>query len=160
MNKGRNNCRNEKPDAQQSGNPCNNDFDLDYWRALDQAKREASRDYDRALLTLSSSAIGLSFFLLNDHYKMTQFPAFCGVIAGWISFLICIVSVILSMLLSQIAHQHKLISLCETEDQVKREYLEKKSDRLSGCVSILNWISGTAFFIGLLIFIVVISASL
>jgi len=160
MNKGRNNCRNEKPDAQQSGNPCNNDFDLDYWRALDQAKREACRDYDKALLTLSSSAIGLSFFLLNDHYKMTQFPAFCGVIVGWICFLVCIVLVILSMLLSQIAHQHQLVSLCETEDQVKRESLEKKSDRLSGCVSILNWISGTAFFIGLLIFIVVISASL
>jgi len=136
------------------------DYDLEYWRILDSAKREASRDYDRALLTLSSSAIGLSFFLLNDHYKMTQFPAFCGVIVGWICFLVCIVSVILSMLLSQIAHQHQLVSLCETKDPAKKESLDRKSSKLSSCVSILNWISGSAFFIGLLIFIVVISASL
>jgi len=138
----------------------NQDFDPDYWRALDGAKREASRDYDKALLTLSSSAIGLSFFLLKDHYRMTQFPAFCGVIAGWMSFLICIVSVIVSMLLSQIAHQQQLVSLCETKDQVKKKAFKRKSERLSGCVNILNWISGSAFFAGLLIFIFVISTSL
>jgi len=148
------------PEENNNGNNIEAEFDLDYWRALDGAKREASRNYDRALLTLSSSAIGLSFFLLNDHYKMTQLPAFCGVIVGWICFLVCIISVILSMLISQIAHQHRLVSLCETKDLVKKEALKSKSDRLSGCVNILNWISGSAFFIGLLIFIFVISTSL
>jgi len=148
------------PEKDDLRNDEDNDFNYEYYHVLDQAKREASRDYDKALLTLSSSAIGLSFFLLNDHYKMTQFPAFCGVIVGWICFLVCIVSVILSMLLSQIAHQHQLVSLCETKDPAKKESLDRKSSKLSSCVSILNWISGSAFFIGLLIFIVVISASL
>lgn len=148
------------PEKDDLRNDEDNDFNYEYYHVLDQAKREACRDYDRALLTLSSSAIGLSFFLLNDHYKMTLFPAFCGVIAGWISFLICIVSVILSMLLSQIAHQHQLVSLCETKDQAKKEALDRKSSKLSSCVNILNWISGSAFFIGLLIFIFVISTNL
>ena len=148
------------PEKDDLRNDEDNDFNYEYYHVLDQAKREASRDYDKALLTLSSSAIGLSFFLLNDHYKMTQFPAFCGVIVGWICFLVCIVSVILSMLLSQIAHQHKLVSLCETKDQVKKKAFKRKSERLSGCVNILNWISGSAFFAGLLIFIFVISTSL
>jgi len=71
-------------------------------------RREAFKQFDQAVLTLSSGAFVLSVAFLKDIAPPGQAAFLCLLILSWIGFFLAIVSTIISFLLVPIASEQQL----------------------------------------------------
>ena len=97
----------------------NDEAELEYWRTLAKSREQTCRDIDKTLLTFSSSGIGLILYLFisdnQDSEKLISITVFIPVIL----FIICIIAVLTSNMLSFNAHDHKLKELSDSNYQHK-----------------------------------------
>ena len=127
------------------------DYDLEYFRILAQEKLQVSLNYDRTIITLSTSSIGLSFVLIKDMYELTLYPSICWLGISWFFLLISIISVVISMNLSQEAHELKLEAFSNDSKPP-----EEKAKKIEPWIGHFNKISGVGFLIGIIILSVTI----
>lgn len=70
-----------------------------YWEHLVNARETASRDYDKALLTLAGGALGISIAFIHNVAPHPKHTAWLG--AAWGLFALSLVFVVVSLLTSQ-----------------------------------------------------------
>jgi hypothetical protein len=104
---------------------------------LVSARENASRDYDKALLTLAAGALVISITFIHNiapHPKDTGF-----VLVTWVLFAATLVAVVTSLLTSQ----RELLSAIKDHDA------GKVADNQRGNVTtVLNIVAGVAFLLG------------
>ena len=70
-----------------------------YWEHLVKARETASRDYDKALLTLAGGALGISIAFIHNVAPHPKHTAWLGM--AWGLFALSLVFVVVSLLTSQ-----------------------------------------------------------
>jgi hypothetical protein len=120
-----------------------------YRDLLTQADHDASRDYDSAVMTLSTATLALSVTFAHD---IAPHPVGCStvlLVAAWVSLTIALVAVLWSLITSQ-------AGLRKTIDDINHQ--RPIGDRPGGIsarvTGLLNIISGTCLVIGLVAFAV------
>lgn len=84
--------------------------ELDTWRTyLAEADHQASQDLDKAIMTLSSGAFGLSLVFVHD---IAPTPVDTGWMVGaWVAFVLSLLAVMVSFLASQAAIRHDIAQI-------------------------------------------------
>jgi len=131
---------------------------LEERKSLVDAKREGSRLFDKAILTLTAGAFGLSLTFIRQIVPSIKPETMFILIFAWIGFCISLLSTLISFLTSQSACLRQ-IEILEAEylddlsNQDKKNNFENKASDRTGR---LNVISISAFIIGV-IFLVIFS---
>ena len=84
---------------------------------LERADHVASRDFDRAIITLSSGGLAISLVFVHDvapHPRCTQW-----LVAGWSLFTVSLVLILLSFLVSMSALRREMNRIDKNEDRSK-----------------------------------------
>lgn len=117
---------------------------------LFNAKLQGSQSLDKAILTLSAGALGLSLTFIRQIAPHPQLPTLKFIILAWICFGLSILLTLISFLTSQKACD-KQIEILEATflGQEKREKLTNKYSRTT---AILNWFSIALFIAGVTLF--------
>ena len=107
---------------------------------------EASAAYDKAVMTLSGGALGISFAFVKDIVKEPLPDTIYWLWLAWLSFGLSLTAVLISMLFSQKAIRVAI-------DQVDKGtiYSSTPGGISSWITSVLTWISGLGFISGVVI---------
>lgn len=114
-----------------------------------ERQRSNSESYDKAILTLSSGALGLSLTFIKDLLPTSK-PLWMGVLYGsWMLLTAAIITTVASFLLSSAAINQAI-------EQGAEYYLHKKGEafartKLSIAVDAINYTSGAFFVVGILL---------
>lgn len=109
-----------------------------------------SENFDRSVLTLSSSALGLSLAFTKDIAPFATAHARWALLASWVLFAAAIISTMASFLVSQQAIKNMIAA-------AQRYYLDhdekslKAPNRAADLTERLNYISGIAFVLGMVL---------
>ncbi len=132
----------------------NNDLNykvyLDERKSLIDAKREGSRFFDKATLTLAAGALGLSLTFVRQLNSNIKSGTVSLLICAWAGFCISILSTLISFLTSQSACS-KQIEILEAEYLPQNNTQDKKvnyRNNLKIWTTRLNILSIFAFIIG------------
>jgi len=121
---------------------------LEERKSLIDAKREQTRLFDRAILTLTSGAFALSLLFFREIAPKPESWTVPILAAAWISFCVSLLSTLISFVTSQYACSHQ-IKVLEAEDSKQEETGTKNIART--CTKILNWVSLIFFVIGVIL---------
>lgn len=124
---------------------------LDERKLIIQLKDGASQRFDQILTTLSSAALGFSIVIVKDLLKMPGVKVQYLLVLAWISWFASLLSVLLSLLLSESVLSRML-------ENVDAEYQNQssKSAWLETVTKYNNIISLICFFLGVLFFLIFI----
>lgn len=125
---------------------------LDERKALIDAEREGARLFDKAILTLTAGAFGLSLAFIKQIVTVIKCGTLLWLIIGWAGFSLSLLSTLTSFLTSQSACRRQL-KILESVYRDKSESREEKN-RPANWTSWLN-ISSIAFFILGMIFLTI-----
>ena len=114
---------------------------------LIDSEREAARSFDKTMTTLSAGALALSFGFVREMGGAVTCN--CLLYLAWAAFVISLLSVLLSFLLSQHAMrcQRDIIEQPETEKQSA-----VRLTRWATVIIVLNWISLFSLILGVVLF--------
>ncbi len=106
---------------------------------LVQAHHTASRDYDKALMTLAGGGLGVSIVFIRDvephvHIKWL-------LVTGWVLLVVSLFAILIAFLTSQEALRLRV-------DDLDHPPAKPRSDRYGGATGILNRVSGGCFVLG------------
>ena len=123
---------------------------LDERKALVDAEREGARLFDKAILTLTAGAFGLSLAFIRQVVPEIKCGTLFLLIAGWTGFSLSLLSTLISFLASQSAcsRQRKILEL----EYIDNRDTQKEKNRPARWTKRLN-VSSIAFFILGLIFL-------
>jgi len=131
---------------------------LDERKALIDAERESARLFDKAILTLTSGAFGLSLAFIRQIVPSIRCGTKLFLIFGWTGFSLSLLSTLISFLISQFAcrKQREILELEYSRDQKQNSQEDKQNikNKWARCTNRLN-ISSLVFFILGLIFLAV-----
>jgi len=136
----------KKPDVS------NNEYQiyLDERKSLFNSKYESSRSFDRAILTLSAGALGLSITFIKQIAPCPKNDTHIFIILSWICFGLSILSTLISFLTSQKAceRQIKILenSFVEHSNNFKTNIYSKWTEGLN-VTSIILFIAGVVFLL-------------
>lgn len=116
-----------------------------YWQQIQEGLDAASKDFDRAVFTLSSGALVLSITFLRD---IAPQPVCLGlVIASWIFMVISVAAVLGSFYASERAHLHSAQRFVDGEiDSGRGGAWGKATD-------VLNRAAGLTFLVGAILLV-------
>lgn len=114
---------------------------------LVQADHAASRDFDRAIMTLSAAALGFSVAFLGDDATRPQHTGWLA--AAWINFALSLVLITVSFLTSQRALRWEIQQL-----DAGPSADNAPGGRWGAATSVLNLSSATALFVGVVALVV------
>jgi hypothetical protein len=114
----------------------------DYRQGLISAEQKSQEEYDKAILTLSGSALGLSFIVIQDIVGARAPVDVWAIIAAWGSWAASITTVILSYYLSRTALR-KAIAQTDAND-----FSGGVGGLASKATEVCNISSGVFFIIG------------
>jgi hypothetical protein len=133
---------------------------LEERKSLVDAKREGSRLFDRAILTLAAGAFGLSLTFIRQIVPNIKSGTMFMLICAWVGFCISLLSTLISFLTSQLACSRQ-IEILEAEYFNNHSSHDKKAN-LKNMASTYTWglniLSIFAFIIGV-IFLAIFSIS-
>ncbi|MBU0586612.1 hypothetical protein KJ780_03800, partial [Candidatus Micrarchaeota archaeon] len=128
---------------------------LKYRRTLETLKQESQRSYDKAVLSLSGGALGISFAFISKFIGDSQVVCPGWLLTAWISWGISITSILFSFYFSNIA-------LRKAINQVDSGTIQ--SERPGGLfdkvTATLNAFGGILFLIGVFSIIIFVSANM
>lgn len=134
---------------------------LDERRHLIESDRSAAEQFDKALLTLSAGALGLSITFINQIAPNPEAETLWLVIVAWILFCCSVLSTLLSKLLAQSAYKRQVgIDERYLLGEAKQEAQPPESNRLAIAVTLSNFFSLTLFIGGVAFLILFTSANL
>jgi len=123
--------------------------EAEYRNHLSSARENASRDYDKALLTLASGALGISLVFVHDVAPHPRNTAWLG--WSWAMFGLSLLCVVASLLTSQSALRHAIQAI---DDEEADAYDTADQSRYASWTAGLN-ISAGATFLGGVAFLIV-----
>ena len=129
-------------------------------KLLVDAKREGSRLFDRAILTLAAGAFGLSLTFIRQIVPNIKSGTMFMLICAWVGFCVSLLSTLISFLTSQLACS-KQIEILEAEYFNNHSSHDKKANlknKASDWTRRLNILSIFTFIIGV-IFLAIFSIS-
>jgi Na+/proline symporter len=109
---------------------------------LVNARHSASRDYDKALMTLSAGALGVSITFVHSVAPHPKQVALLG--WAWGLFAFSLACVVLSLLLSQY-ELNAAVSQIDAQPQSAGTALAKQA---ISTTAVCNWFAGAAFLLG------------
>lgn len=119
---------------------------LEERRQLEDAVRESSNLFDKAILTLSGGAFGLSLTFIRQIAPTVKQETIYMLIIAWTCFCISMLSTLISFLTSKSACR-KQIEILENQ-YFGHEELPSKENKLSQFTTFLNITSITCFILG------------
>lgn len=120
---------------------------LDERRILIDLEKESSRSFDKAMLTLSAGALGLSITFIRQ-ISPSPLPGTFGFLkVAWICFALSILTTLISFLLSQsaIRKQREILD----QDYQKGSNVKEQDNWLASATNALNWVSVLFFTVGI-----------
>ncbi len=116
------------------------DIQNDDYEWLRQADHTASRDFDRALMTLAAGALAVSIAFIHDVAPKPVHVAWLGM--AWGLFALSLVAILVGFLTSQLSLQREMRLVLGTED-------EEKGGKWYGTFTVAcNGASAAAFVLG------------
>ena len=119
-------------------------------KLLIDAQQQSYQQFDKAILTLSSSGLGVSIIFLRDILPLEQITDYCFLIASWILFTISIICTLISFLASQYAYGEQL-------KLIDAYFLKKDSDALANKNRFAQITEGLNIFAAVFFILAVIS---
>ena len=119
-------------------------------RELITSEADQARLYDRAILTLSGGALGLTLVFIRDVVPKLREGTEGYLIAGWGFLIVSLLATLISFHTSQLALRRQREILDDTyEPSDKREIRAGKPVNMPGIwTNFLNWLSLAAFIMG------------
>lgn len=125
---------------------------LDERKQLIDAERDTAQQFDKAILTLASGALGLSITFIKQIAPHPKSQSIYFLIAAWTFFSFSILSTLISFLTSQAA--------CRRQREIlDQDISEKEHENKNNATYWTNWLNylSIAFFISGIIFLIVFS---
>ena len=126
---------------------------LDERKQLIDAERNTAQQFDKAILTLASGALGLSITFIKQIAPHPKSQSIYFLIVAWVLFSFSILSTLISFLISQAACRRQR----EILDQDISEKEHKINNNAADWTNRLNYLS-IAFFILGIVFLIIFSA--
>lgn len=123
----------------------------EYRELLQKMENEAQDQYDKTVLYLSTGALGISFTFLKDIISVENAVAIGWLVTAWISWAISVSAILWSFFSSRIALRNAIKAI----DEDKKP--DSKADKFT---TILNFLSGIFFILGLICIIVFVKTNL
>lgn len=135
------------------------DVYLQHINVLYETEADQARQFDRAVLTLASAALGLSITFLKDIVPHPIPTTIYWLVSAWVLLTASILSTLTSFQLSQSALR-RAREIWDSKYEDQENCLDDDSNRLSGWVIGLNWTSLVLFVAGVLIFVAFVSLNI
>jgi hypothetical protein len=118
---------------------------------LVNAEQESSKSFDKAMLTLSAGALGLSLTYMRDFARHPCCSALLYI--AWAMFGLCLLSTAWSFLLSQsgLRRQRQINELDCFSVGPNTPNPKSRRNRYANATNCLNWLSAIAFSFGLIV---------
>lgn len=131
-------------------NSDDNQGDLsEYRNHLIESRRGAQSDYDKAVISLSGGALGISIAVLKDILGTTSYSQVCLLYSAWICWLISLTTMLISFFTSTQA----LDAAIEQVDTA-RIFEELVGGKWSTVTRVLNCLAGAGLIVGILLFVI------
>lgn len=131
------------------------DQDQEYRRTLETLERESQQSYDKAVLTLSGGALGISFAFVSNIFGKS--PVICPgwLLTAWISWGVSVTAILFSFFFSNLA-------LRKAIDQVDNKTIrgERPGGSFDMVTAILNAAGGLLFLVGVISIIIFVTANM
>ncbi len=123
---------------------------LEERKALVQAEKEGSQQFDKAILTLAAGALAISITFINQITPHPKPETICILAWGWIAFGMSLIFTLVSFFTSQKAcRRQRTILQYDFFDKKESELNEQKNNWAIG-TKIFNFLSILAFVIGVI----------
>ena len=122
---------------------------LEERKELIHAEQLMYRSFDKAILTLSAGALGISITFINQIAPNPTRDTKCLIISAWIFFSLSVFSTLISFLTSQVACR-KQIEICEEILLHNRSENDSKSNKFAVATKWLNYASISFFLLGII----------
>ena len=128
---------------------------LDERRILIDLEKESSRSFDKAMLTLSAGALGLSITFIRQISPSPLLGTLGFLKVAWICFALSILTTLMSFLLSQsaIRKQREILDQKRREilgqDRQEESNVKEQNNWLASATNALNWVSVLFFTVGI-----------
>lgn len=122
-----------------------------YRELLQKLENEAQDQYDKTVLYLSTGALGISFTFLKDIVNVDNAIAIIWLIGAWVSWAVSVSAILWSFFSSRLALRKAIQAIDE------EKFPENKADLVT---TILNFLSGILFIVGLICIIVFVTKNL
>jgi hypothetical protein len=116
-----------------------------YRDQLVKARHDASQDYDRAVLTLTSATLALSVTFLHDIAPQPKPGSNALLLLSWVLLGAGLIATFVSLLTSQWALRQAIADV----DAGKTDKLQHPGGRLAFATEVLNVVAGIGFVVGL-----------
>lgn len=120
---------------------------IDERKALVEGEQASADHFDKHILTLAASALGISVVFLEKIAPKPDPTTFIFLYISWLSLVISMLFTLSSFLTSQHAHRRQR-KILEEEFFPKKEHKKKLKNRWGILTMWLNWTSIGAFIIG------------
>jgi len=108
-------------------------------QALMKSEYHAADQFDKTLITLSTGSLYLSFYFVKD---IEEIQGYCLLAIGWFFFVISIISILVSFLLSEKAFRKQLEILDKKFSSKDKSYVEEnKYNNWIGCTQKISFFS-------------------
>ncbi len=117
---------------------------LEERKDLIKAEQSMYEHFDRAILTLSAGALGISIAFINQIAPNPRVDTRGWILSAWLLFSLSALSTLISFLLSQVAFR-KQVEICE---KVLLEDKQKEQNNFSFMTTCCNYLSIILFTLG------------
>ncbi len=118
-----------------------------------------AEQFDKAVLTLSSGALGLSLAFIKDVVPIDEAQGFAVLVFSWWLFSFAIISTVISFIVSQLAIARQLTYARKYYIDNKSEY-SKKRNIWAEVTDYLNCLSGVLFVVAVVLTVTFVSSNL
>ena len=133
---------------------------LEHRRELVVGEMEQARSYDKHILTLASGGLALSVVFLQHVAPNPVCWTFTFIILAWLAMTLCILSTLLSFLLSQAAYRQARDDADEAMRTLEGHEPPVKPNLCSTWTNRLNWCSMIFFVSGVISFLIFAAGNL
>lgn len=123
-----------------------------YRQSLVIAEQAMQGEYDKAVMTLSGGALGISFTFLKDIVGTKGLTHFCALLAAW-----GLWGLSISFILASFFTSTKALRKTVNDTDVHTIYMTLAQSRWATATKILNALGGIGFFLGLLSLLVFVA---
>jgi len=131
------------------------DTDQEYRNTLETLERESQQSYDKAVLTLSGGALGISFAFVSDFLDKSNVICSGWLLTAWISWGVSVSAILFSFFFSNLA-------LRKAIDQVDKKTIQKErpGGSFDTITAFLNAAGGLLFLVGVISIIIFVIANM
>ena len=128
-----------------------NNTHTEYRNLLQKLEMKAQEQYDKTVITLSTGALSISFVFIKDIVKLDKIVFIDFLIAAWICWALSVSCVLISFYTSKQAMSKAIYDFDENIEE---------HNKSNTATSILNFLSGTFFVLGLIFIIIFVKKNL